>query len=821
MMSRILNNLSVRWKLAAIMLLTTLGFLALSLANYYTARSMSHQGATMQATAIQGISVLSALRFEVQQVQNYVNRSSSELDPRKLAKYETAAQQHLSIALTRVGHLRTADPVAYSERCERLTNHLERLGLQMAEVFKFAKNSASEQASIVLNNPYTEALNLVEADLSVLSVEVQRRAQTAATKLADAGRGATQSATAIALAALFLTVLPGVFLGRRISQRLSLIAHATTSFAANDFRDTGVEQIVGQDEIGRMARSLGVFKDNALRMRAMEAEQKEMEKLAAERQRTQMMQLDAALNNMVQGLAMFDADRRLVICNNRYAELYGLTPEQVKPGTPLFKTLEYRLSNGHVSDETADELVKSTPTRASGVTAAGEYMATLSDGRHIAITAQSMSDGGRVTTHQDITERYLLHSQIEHQNKLLREQESRLHAAKEQAERSNQAKSEFLANMSHEIRTPLNGVLGMAQSLQHDVLSPTQREKVVTILESGNALTTVLNDVLDLSKIEAGKLEISFSDYDVIKTIGGVRRLFLPQADAKGIDIDFHCAPEVPRWLHFDATRVQQCVSNLLSNSIKFTETGRITIGITAELRDGGHLISVTVADTGIGITPETMAKLFSAFTQADGSTSRRFGGTGLGLTISRQLARMMGGDVTATSEAEKGSTFTFSFQAAASRVDHDPEILASPAAPPGLDAGQLRHARILLTDDNDINRRVIKLLLAPLGVSITEAGNGREALERLAAESFDLVLLDVHMPVMDGGQTIAAIRRSAEPWSSIPVIALTADAMSGDREKYLALGMDDYLSKPVDQRQLYAKLIMMLETKDQVAAAG
>ena len=821
MMSRILNDLSVRWKLAAIVLLTTLGLLALSFANYYTARSLSHQGATMQATAIQGISVLSALRFEVQQVQNSVNHSPSELDPRKLAKYEAAAQRHLSVAMARVGHLRTADPEAYSERCERLTNHLERLGLEMAEVFEFAKNLASEQAHTAFNNAYTDALNLVEADLSVLSFEVHKRARTAAAELDDSGRRATQSAIAIALAALFLTVLPGVFLGRQISQRLTLIARATTSFAADDFGDTGVEQIVGLDEIGRMAGSLGVFKDNALRVKMMEAEQKEMQQLAAERQRTQMMQLDAALNNMVHGLAMFDADQRLVICNNRYAELYGLTSKQVKSGTPLRKILEYRLANGHVSDETADKLVKSTPARASGGKAAGEYMAQLSDGRHVAIAAQLMSDGGRVTTHQDITERHLLHSQIEHQNDLLRKQEGRLHASKEQAERSSQAKSEFLANMSHEIRTPLNGVLGMAQSLQHDALTPTQREKVVTILESGYALTTVLNDVLDLSKIEAGKLEISCSDDDFIKTIGGIRRLFLPQAEEKGLDIDFQCPSDFPRWLHFDATRIRQCVSNLLSNAIKFTETGKITIGIVAEPRDGKHLISVDVADTGIGVTPETMAKLFFAFTQADSSTSRRYGGTGLGLTIARQLARMMGGDVTATSEAAKGSTFTFSFQAAASRAGQDSEILATPAAPPGLDAGQLRHARILLTDDNAINRRVIKLLLAPLGVSITEACNGREALDRLAVESFDLVLLDVHMPVMDGCQTIEAIRRSAEPWRTIPVIALTADAMSGDREKYLALGMDDYLSKPVDQRELSAKLIIMLGSKESAAAAG
>ena len=400
----------------------------------------------------------------------------------------------------------------------------------------------------------------------------------------------------------------------------------------------------------------------------------------------------------------------------------------------------------------------------------------------------------------------------------MREQERGLLAAKEQAELSNPVKSEFLANMSHEIRTPLNGVLGMAQSLQHDALSPPQREKVAIILDSGNTLMTVLNGVLDLSKIEAGKLEISCVDGDIVKAVGRIRRLFLPQAEEKGLSIHFHCPPDFARWLCFDPVRVRQCVSNLLSNAIKFTETGTITIDLSGEPCDGDYLVRISITDTGIGMTPDAVASLFSAFTQADGSTSRRFGGTGLGLTIARQLARMMGGDVTAVSQAGRGSTFTLSFRAvAASRREEDVEN-PMPQAP---DGGQLRHARILLTDDNAINRRVIKLLLAPLRFSITEAENGSEALDKLAAERFDLVLLDVHMPVMDGRQTIGAIRRSVEAWRTVPVIALTADAVSGDREKYLALGMDDDLSKPVDRRELHAKLIAMLERQDVAAATG
>ena len=403
--------------------------------------------------------------------------------------------------------------------------------------------------------------------------------------------------------------------------------------------------------------------------------------------------------------------------------------------------------------------------------------------------------------------------------------EAELRAAKESAELSNQSKSEFLANMSHEIRTPLNGVLGMAQSLENDQLPPAQREKVEIILDSGKTLMAVLNDVLDLSKIEAGKLEISRADLDFVKAVESVRRLFQPQAEEKGLNIEFKCPADFPRWLHFDPVRIRQCLSNLVSNAIKFTETGTVTIGLSAEEREDGYLISVGVSDTGIGMSPETAKKLFSAFTQADGSTSRRFGGTGLGLAIARQLAQLMDGEVTVASEEAKGSKFTFTFRAAAALSREESHAAAEPGSTPvwsgARDDRPLKHGRILLADDNLVNRQVIKMLLSPLGVTISEATNGLEALQKLAMEPFDLVLLDVHMPVMDGCQAIAAIRAAPESWSTIPVIALSADAMRGDREKYLALGMSDYLSKPVDQRELHAKMFAFLASGERATTMG
>ena len=382
-------------------------------------------------------------------------------------------------------------------------------------------------------------------------------------------------------------------------------------------------------------------------------------------------------------------------------------------------------------------------------------------------------------------------------------------------------KSQFLANMSHEIRTPLNGVLGMAQSLNSDALSLAQRQKVAIILDTGNTLMAVLNDVLDLSKIEAGKLEICPVDDDIVNTLGSIRWLFQPQADAKGLSIELCCPPDFPRWLNYDPVRVRQCMSNLLSNAIKFTEAGTITVTLSAQERQAGHVISISVADTGIGMTPDVVAKLFSTFTQADASTSRRFAGTGLGLAIARQLARMMGGDVTAASEPGKGATFTLTFHAASAiRREGDIAVLADAGRSQPPDRGELLQTKILLADDNAINRQIVRLLLAPLGVSIVEAENGRVALEKLEAEHFDLVLLDVHMPVMDGCRTIEAIRRSEASWRTIPVVALTADATSGARERYLALGMDDYMSKPVDQRQLHAKIFTVMRKSSKPAEA-
>ncbi len=390
--------------------------------------------------------------------------------------------------------------------------------------------------------------------------------------------------------------------------------------------------------------------------------------------------------------------------------------------------------------------------------------------------------------------------------------------ARDAAKAANAAKSAFLANMSHEIRTPLNGVLGMAQVLARESLSRRQREYVDTIRDSGETLMAVVNDVLDLSKIESGKMEISPIAEDLEACLSKLVMLWAPRADEKEVELLLSVSRDVPQRMAFDPVRVRQCVSNLVSNALKFTEEGGVEVRADClQSDDERHLIEIQVRDSGIGMSQSTLDRLFSPFVQADSSTTRRFGGTGLGLAITRDLARMMGGDVTVSSVVSRGSTFTFTFRAGRIEADagegETPHVAEAPdAAVVGRDT--LAGKRILLVDDNDVNRSVVRAFLSPHQTDITEAANGLEALKRLSEAQFDLVLLDIHMPVMDGVETISRIRAADAAYRDVGVVALTADAMDGDRERCLAMGMDGYVAKPIDGNRLLTVAAQVLAAR-------
>ncbi|PWE18208.1 hypothetical protein DDZ18_00945 [Marinicauda salina] len=389
--------------------------------------------------------------------------------------------------------------------------------------------------------------------------------------------------------------------------------------------------------------------------------------------------------------------------------------------------------------------------------------------------------------------------------------------ALESAENASAAKSTFLANTSHEIRTPLNGVIGMAQALQAETLAPEQRAKVDTILESGRQLLALLNDVLDMSKIEAGRLEITPEPTDVAELAATACALFRPVAEAKGLTLALE-AGEGLRPVRTDPLRLRQCLSNLLSNAVKFTDEGAVSVSVRATSCGARRdIITIEVADTGVGIPEADQARLFQAFGQVDSSERRRQSGAGLGLAISREIMQRMGGDISLDSRPGEGSRFTITLQAEVAAETPAPLAETDPPAPvvsaeeAGPSPSEIDGARILLVDDNEMNRAVARCFLEPMGARITEAEGGREALVLFEADAFDLVLLDVHMPGMNGVETLHDLRDIAQPWADTPVIALTADASETDRAHYLDLGMDGYVSKPVDREALAEECARLL----------
>ena len=379
--------------------------------------------------------------------------------------------------------------------------------------------------------------------------------------------------------------------------------------------------------------------------------------------------------------------------------------------------------------------------------------------------------------------------------------------AKAEADAANQAKSAFLATMSHEIRTPLNGVLGMTQAMAMDRLSEPQRERLEVVRASGEALLAILNDLLDLSKIEAGKLTLETIDFDFSEVVQGAYQAFTALANKKGLSFRLDIA-EAEGIYRGDPTRVRQVLYNLISNALKFTSQGEIAVRAES-VADRLRLI---ISDTGEGISQANLANLFTKFTQADSTTTRRFGGTGLGLAICAQLADLMDGRVEAQSEEGVGSTFTVTLGIPRVGAARPSPMLPSPDAAPAYEPVQ--GVRVLAAEDNKVNQLVLKTLLHNIGVDPVVVENGALALEAWESEPWDLILMDISMPVMDGPTAVSLIRaREVETGRArTPILALTANSMTHQIAEYLQGGMDGHVAKPIEAGKLFAALNAALE---------
>jgi signal transduction histidine kinase/CheY-like chemotaxis protein len=374
----------------------------------------------------------------------------------------------------------------------------------------------------------------------------------------------------------------------------------------------------------------------------------------------------------------------------------------------------------------------------------------------------------------------------------------RLEAARDEAERANRAKSNFLATMSHEIRTPMNGVLGMAQLLKRSSLTDNQGQQIDTLIHSGEFLLSILNDILDASKIDAGRMEIRPAPADLPLLLTQLAQFWGPRAAEKALALDLRIESNAPLHVEMDSLRVRQILFNLMGNALKFTDSGAVTIRVSGAPADDGRCdVHIAIADTGVGIPADALGGLFERFTQVDESAARRFGGTGLGLAICKQLSELMGGRIWVESVLGRGSTFHVVLPLA-----HAPAPAEAAHAMPEAEA-PIETLSILAVDDNAVNLNVLEHLLRAVGQQVTTASSGQQALTLMGAAAYDLVLMDIQMPGMSGPQALEQARRLPGPNRETPVIALTADALSGGRERYLALGFCDYVTKPIEAAAL------------------
>jgi signal transduction histidine kinase/CheY-like chemotaxis protein len=522
--------------------------------------------------------------------------------------------------------------------------------------------------------------------------------------------------------------------------------------------------------------------DRAMLERSLELSSKELSDTRDEATEARRRLTDA-LESISEGFFLFDANDRLVVCNSRFRELYPGLADIVVPGVAFETIVRTAIQRGILSDTVArpEEWIQERLERHRNPD--GSLLHHQSDGRWIQINERKTQDGGTVGVYTEVTE--------------LKRREEEVAAARDEAMKATQAKSQFLASMSHELRTPLNAIIGYSEMLHEeadDLGEDKFRPDLVKIREAGKHLLSLINDILDLSKIEAGKMDVLLGDFEVADLIAQVQSVIEPLMAKNANTLVVDRAPNLGA-MRSDQTKLRQNLFNLLSNAAKFTREGRITLAARRVVQDGNDWLEFKVSDTGIGMTPEQLGRLFRAFAQAEASTSRDYSGTGLGLAITRHFCRMLGGDVAVESTPGEGSTFTITLPAIG--PDAKAEVVAPAAGP----TPRAATGTVLIIDDDKALHDLLERELAAKGYHVLHAAGGREGLRIAKQTRPDVITLDIIMPDLDGWSVLKTLKDDLE-LRDIPVVLVT---IMRDRDMGFALGAADYITKPLDREMLLA----------------
>ena len=782
----IFNNLSIQLKASAASALLLICLLGLG-ANAYLTSTRSAAGLQVLTNHLipkqrEFTQVSEAVVATHMKIFRYVSWASNGVSDILLKPLYAEINSDLDTASNRIA--------ALAQRPD--LSSLERTAMQgLLAKWQICKNQAKDTIDVgqtdapmatMMLGQTDDTFKAVDTDIQDLSAAISYNANDVSTALYSAAEWNKTLIIEITLAGILISTFVAFIVGRSIVRPIESITNVMQRLSAGEI-DVDIGHRDRRDEVGRMVDAIDVFRKNIIDRRAME------------------QTLTEAIEAISEGFSLYDAEDKIVVCNTRYKEMFSYGRDTAVAGTPFETIATNTLKHGLIQDAQSDPQRWLAERLARHRNPRGPHVQHRSDGRWVRVSERKTTNGGVVATYADITE-------LKQREAELADLVHELEVARDAAQEASRTKSSFLANMSHELRTPLNAIIGVTEMLQEDAREFNRDDEIEPldrVQRAARHLLALINDILDLSKIEAGKMDLVLESFPIATLIDDVVRTVELIASKNDNRIVVNC-PDTIGSMYTDQIRVRQALMNLVSNASKFTSNGTVTVSAARERTADGERVEFAVTDTGIGMSPDQLAKLFQEFSQADSSTTRKYGGTGLGLAISRRFCQMMGGDISVESELGRGSKFVITLPVHVGDIEK-PARMPEPARLRATRSSQ-QAPLILIVDDDPTVREVVGRYLEREGFMVAEADGGREGL-RLARElNPAAITLDITMPDLDGWTVLAAIK--GDPTlADIPVILLT---ILDEKNRGFALGASEYLVKPVDRDKL-VRVLRQLST--------